>query len=126
MTKELKDQWIAALRGLGPHKYKQGHGGFFMKITNTYCCLGVLCDILPIRDPPDSWVGFQGWSTRPDWVCGGDTGVLYSGNEYHGKLPKLLMNDIGFPETQQSILVEMNDRLAKSFEEIADYIQGEF
>lgn len=46
MKKALKAKWVAALRS---GKYKQGEE--YLKLTgsagNTFCCLGVLCDISP-------------------------------------------------------------------------------
>ena len=41
MKAEIKAQWIKALRS---GKYKQGRGAL-RKTDNTYCCLGVLCDL---------------------------------------------------------------------------------
>lgn len=43
MKKEIADLWVAALRS---GKYKQGQKA--LRPTNdTFCCLGVLCDIAP-------------------------------------------------------------------------------
>jgi hypothetical protein len=42
LTKEVMDKWIAALRS---GQYNQGRGK--LKSSNGYCCLGVLCDVLP-------------------------------------------------------------------------------
>jgi hypothetical protein len=40
-TQEIKDKWIAALTN---GEYKQGKG--YLRLGDTYCCLGVLCEIL--------------------------------------------------------------------------------
>lgn len=40
MNPEIKTKWIAALKS---GEYEQGTG--YLKHYNTYCCLGVLCDI---------------------------------------------------------------------------------
>ena len=47
MKEEVKDLWVAALRG---GKYEQGKG--HLRCGPMYCCLGVLCDLLavPVRD----------------------------------------------------------------------------
>lgn len=41
LTQEIKDKWIAALTS---GEYKQGQG--YLRLGDTYCCLGVLCDLL--------------------------------------------------------------------------------
>lgn len=41
MNKEIKTQWLAALRS---GEYQQGKGSLRGK-NNEFCCLGVLCDI---------------------------------------------------------------------------------
>lgn len=40
---ELLTEWVAALRS---GKYQQGREYLHNRETNTYCCLGVVCDIL--------------------------------------------------------------------------------
>jgi hypothetical protein len=40
MDTKVKAEWVAALRSGG---YKQGEG--FLRMGDSYCCLGVLCDI---------------------------------------------------------------------------------
>lgn len=42
MDSTLKQEWITALRS---GDYKQGKGGL-KSTTNSFCCLGVLCDLL--------------------------------------------------------------------------------
>ena len=42
MNKELKKKWVAALRSGG---YQQGRHVLYSEREDTYCCLGVLCDI---------------------------------------------------------------------------------
>ena len=44
MNKEIRDNWVAALRS---GKYKQGKSTLMYE--GKYCCLGVLCDILGIK-----------------------------------------------------------------------------
>lgn len=42
MLKDIADKWVAALRS---GKYQQGIG--HLKHGDKFCCLGVLCDLLP-------------------------------------------------------------------------------
>lgn len=42
MDPQIKAQWVAALRS---GEYKQGAGQLHAPATNSYCCLGVLCDL---------------------------------------------------------------------------------
>ncbi len=49
MKKEVMVEWVAALRS---GKYEQGFK--MLKSGNTFCCLGVLCDISP---PALDWFG---------------------------------------------------------------------
>jgi hypothetical protein len=53
LTKDIVLKWIEALRS---GKYPQGHGA--LRSSDGYCCLGVLCDVLP------SEVG--SWSINPN------------------------------------------------------------
>lgn len=48
MNENLKKRWITALRS---GKYKQGIGKLYNPEKDTYCCLGVLCNIqrIPIE-----------------------------------------------------------------------------
>lgn len=50
MNKEIKKQWIEALRS---GKYKQGRE--YLCVDETYCCLGVLCDILKVPVKPETY-----------------------------------------------------------------------
>jgi hypothetical protein len=42
MNKEIAKQWCAALRS---GKYKQGQYSLYNVSSDTYCCLGVLCEL---------------------------------------------------------------------------------
>jgi hypothetical protein len=42
MDKLIAEKWVAALRS---GEYKQGKGVLHNQDSNTYCCLGVLCDL---------------------------------------------------------------------------------
>lgn len=49
MTKKLIEKWVKALRS---GKYKQGQMELRNPVTDSYCCLGVLCEVagLPRKD----------------------------------------------------------------------------
>lgn len=42
MNKKIKEDWVKALRS---GEYAQGKGELHNKEDNTFCCLGVLCDL---------------------------------------------------------------------------------
>lgn len=94
--KRARARWVAALRS---GKYKQGMGKLYIHAENSYCCLGVACKVA--RVPSDKILG----------------GFLLS---YF--LP--ISYRLGLTVTQEKDLVDLNDRYKKSFEEIADYIEG--
>lgn len=65
MNPDIKAQWTAALRS---GEYKQGQGGLRNPQDDTFCCLGVLCD-LAVKAEVDveveggvNWVGYDGFS----------------------------------------------------------------
>lgn len=49
ITQKLKDKWVTALRS---GEYTQGRGG--LRINDTFCCLGVLCDLID----PTKWTSY--------------------------------------------------------------------
>lgn len=102
MNPEAKAKWIEALRS---GKYKQGRGA--LRNGDTFCCLGVLCDISGVAKwdvtrydgelymPPKSvreWAGLDGYPVYLDGPTGDDVSHL-------------------------------NDQMGLSFEEIADLIE---
>lgn len=46
-TQEIKDNWLKALKS---GKYKQGFGQLYHKPDNSFCCIGVLGDIMEDLD----------------------------------------------------------------------------
>ena len=101
MNKQLKAKWVQALRS---GKYKQGQE-HLRGIDNTFCCLGVLCDI-----------------QRRRWFRSGTYyGVRTGGNlDIGGEQDDRLLQSVGYYHL--STLIEMNDT-GESFEAIADYIE---
>ena len=99
MNQDVKKRWVEALRD---GSYEQGHGA--LRKGDTYCCLGVLCDIMDGTWEEDDgmWVGSQNAIWAP---------------------PEDLSDNIGLRSRDISQLMEMNDTLKKDFPNIADYIE---
>jgi len=119
MTPELKAKWLAALRS---GNYKQGES--FLRWNDTYCCLGVLCDVArkhwePVELSADTVYAPDG--------NGGDQGSLREG----------MLEELGLSEEAQSACINMNDGIAtpkecarwgikpepSTFPEIADWLE---
>jgi hypothetical protein len=108
MDTELKAKWVEALRS---GKYTQGRGAL-RRNDNTYCCLGVLADI----------IDHDGWSSSAY-----DHGVyswVYEGCEDTACLSNNLERSLNI-SAESGTLMDMNDRTKNrvSFSEIADYIE---
>lgn len=94
MNKEIKARWVEALRS---GKYKQGKKCLRSE-SDTYCCLGVLCDIKQ-KDIWENSITFD--SFPPSYIL--DWAKL----DFHTTIN----------------LADMNDNGGASFEEIADWIE---
>jgi hypothetical protein len=97
MNAELKVKWIAALRS---GKYRQGLGRL-RGGDNSYCCLGVLCDV---RDS-------TAWN-----------GNTYTNNSVVG-MAKNLLDEVGISQDVHNLLAAMNDEDKQTFPDIADWIE---
>lgn len=91
MDIELKTKWVAALRS---GNYKQGKGVLYSKYQNTFCCLGVLGNIMGISK---------------EYLHG--KGLLWA---FESKSP--------LSSLTESELSRMNDT-GSTFSEIADHIE---
>ncbi len=102
MNPEIKKQWVAALRS---GKYEQGR--MRLKRDGRFCCLGVLCEILPtaLSKPADCLM----------------RGRVY--DEQTTELSFQLLREVGLEHPDQALLMGFNDTEVKSFAEIADYIE---
>jgi hypothetical protein len=105
MKQEWKDKWTAALRS---GEYKQGRGKL-RNFDNTYCCLGVLCDIVR----PGKWKeGVRSYLTIDD-----------DGYQLTSQwLTSDIIETTGFEPFNQGMLANMNDR-GIPFNQIADFIE---
>lgn len=114
MKRELKEKWLAALRG---EQYQQGRGT--LRSFDRFCCLGVLCDVID----PSRWAS--------EYAPGG----LYAYREeddthWESVVPPNLREKIGLEFHACSQLASMNDGIGsewygkpQNFKQIADHIE---
>lgn len=104
MNPGIKASWLEALRS---GRYQQGQGQ--LRWENSFCCLGVLCDIVD----PDLWI-----------QCGPSFSYLTQTDTDF--LPEAVMTEADLPRLIMLDLSRMNDSDIdrRSFAEIADWIEG--
>jgi hypothetical protein len=106
--------WMDALRS---GEYAQGTGSLHDTVSNTFCCLGVACD-----------VAFRNGVTIEAMVYDGDTDMCYDGEAAF--LPRKVIDWLGIESNNPRIgnhhAVEWNDSMHMSFSEIADILEREF
>lgn len=99
-----KKKWLKALRS---GEYTQGVG-YLRTTDDTYCCLGVLCDL-----------------TDGEWAEDNDEAYIFQLEDYGElmlDLDPIYLDLFGLDDETQADLVDMNDS-GSTFEEIADYIE---
>lgn len=101
MKRSIREKWLNALRS---GEYKQGHEN--LRRDDTYCCLGVLCDLDGAK-----WESLGRGLYRSE----GD-GRFYPSNE---RLEKL-----GIARNVAHNIAKMNDNAGKSFAQIAHWIEA--
>ena len=122
MNLEVQKKWVNALRS---GEYKQGREA--LKVKDTFCCLGVLCDLYSKEHNVGEWV------QRDDFVDGFDykEGDLPSAN---GILPTHIMLWAGLKEKNPVVSGSSRVRIERlsrkndagtSFSKIADIIEKE-
>ena len=117
MDEHWKDRWVTALRS-GDYvqtegtlcRVEDGPDG-----VDTYCCLGVLCELVP--------------NTTKDKLDDDGDGVVFS-YTYNkttgiGRLPRDISGIANLSALAETTLVQMNDD-GVSFEEIADHIENNY
>jgi len=122
MYADIKARWLAALRS---GNYKQGKSYLHNRDEDTYCCLGVLCDLY-VKDHPDQLVAVAVEDTSPF----GKQCTKY-GNPGEGQISSLpwKIQDWSGIDSQYGYIRELGVSLAvlndegKSFEEIAKIIE---
>ena len=108
-------KWVAALRS---GQYKQGTYALRKK-DDTYCCLGVLCDIVK-KD------------LNLDWVEGKSYPKIYSIEGMEGMLPKKIVEYVDLATCDPSLfyggllsnITHLNDNFKLTFPQLADCIEA--
>lgn len=116
MNREIGTKWVSALRS---GKYKQGHGRLHLAKDNSFCCLGVLCEVAEVKKAPSCnrrWgnyylTGSDGWM---------DSHVIFTSSELYSRAGLGTMTSDLRPLGSE--LVNRNDE-RESFEEIANFIE---
>ena len=106
MNQDIKTRWIAALRS---GKYKQGRDGL-KNDDGTFCCLGVLCEVMGIIPDGDQYEGEDAFLPKSIMEA---TGLTNDAS---------LADDVAFRDSARYSLVELNDAGA-DFNFIADVIE---
>jgi hypothetical protein len=122
VVKENRRRWVEALRS---GRYRQGHsvlrGG-----DDTYCCLGVACDIID----PEGWEGGDVHEGEP---CGcGDPGcwtnrldAAYAFDGIDTEIPPgWILEQVAISRADAEVLATWNDAHDLTFEEIANHIEA--
>jgi len=124
MDADLKAKWVKALRS---GEYDQARDVLHDRENGGFCCLGVLCKVMGAEFGPGSEEfeddEYGPFTREYDYVPVLKGRVL--SNREDDKLSPSFCKEIGIPD--QSILISMNDgrgEPAKSFAEIADYIDA--
>ena len=103
-------KWVAALRS---GEYEQGR--FNLRYGDTFCCLGVACDLF-LKDGNDLLVE----KTRGDCCFGKESSVLpVPVQKWLG-----LKSNTGRYGSLDESLIHQNDVLRLSFAQIADFIES--
>lgn len=120
---EFEKKLVEALRS---GKYKQGRSALHNKDKNTYCCLGVACDL----EDSKRWFQEEGEEGYP-FLSYGEKDIDYSDvalpdflqEQYNWSSPTGTLS-FSDREGDQFCLTDCNDSLALSFDNIADLIQA--
>jgi hypothetical protein len=108
VTPEVKELWVTALRS---GTYQQGQGA--LRRDDTYCCLGVLCDLYAQVHPTAKWSD----RVSPQGFMAGQ------GSDFYASPPAVVHEWSGLPSEAVSWLIHMNDGSAP-FHQIADRIEA--
>jgi len=116
MKKTIMKKWVKALRS---GKYKQGII-YLRRVDNTYCCLGVLCDVLgiPVKSPSLDENAYTFGESNNDY--------------FFTELPPSVIKKAGmnsssgivfFSNGKALSLAILNDARQRSFKQIAGFIE---
>jgi len=101
MKSDVKKKWIDALRS---GDYKQTT--HVLRKGNSYCCLGVLCDVMDCK-----------WEKDTECYV-----AHYDNDSEYSILPNTVMKEVHIHTDEEIKLTNMNDSGA-DFDEIADWIE---
>jgi hypothetical protein len=121
MKAELKEKWVSALRS---GKYRQGKAalrgcaGIGLSDDDSFCCLGVLVDVVS----PEKWqVQPSGFGAipmeSPKDEYGHFDGIAYPTVSF--------LESVGLEKSVADTLAMLNDDKYEDFDQIADYIESE-
>jgi len=118
VNKENIQKWVDALRS---GEYEQGKGGLRKKKDNTFCCLGVACDISGVGDWKTDNVWYLEYYVDED--CGGSSSA---------DLPDQVSDWLGIPSGSPELktqvgemtdAITLNDDSGYTFSQIADAVE---
>lgn len=127
MNKEIAQKWVKALRS---GEYKQGSHVLHNTSNNTYCCLGVLCDIYQREGNKFDTVWVGNWGNWGVETTNGFENLLAT--YFDGRcdvLPEVVMKwaDIdcssGSYRDDLITLAALNDDMEYTFDQIATVIE---
>lgn len=131
MDAELKAKWVTALRS---GEYRQGRYNL-RTASDTYCCLGVLCDVIN----PDGWDSLDGgaghlWSESDNSDANGSVLPADVASRLFGNTdpyrPWITNNNgaLDFEDRDGDVecLSALNDTGEFTFDQIADIIENRF
>jgi hypothetical protein len=113
MDAEIKQKWVDELRS---GRRKQGYGGLRKVEDDSFCCLGVLCEIICPNQWVERGVGVPFYAITYEEA---DGRPAYGG----GLMPNALSKRVGLSSYDKNDLMVMNDQQKKTFPEIADWIE---
>lgn len=124
MDPEIKTEWIKRLKS-GDYVQGQERLKRTMEFKGqpecSYCCLGVLCDILQDKGLGE-WNGDEFALDREIFKSNYDYETDYT---LEGELSSAALVFVGMNNHEQQALISMNDSEGKDFDAIAEVIQAE-
>lgn len=118
MRKDIAERWVAALRS-GVYPQTTGHLRDKANGVDSYCCLGVLCDLHSKSCPTGSWDGV-GYCTK-----------VRGKQRYNTEFDVPTAEVVRWAELSEAnptmtggTIAELNDNAGKTFDELADLIEA--
>jgi len=119
MRKDVAEKWVAALRS-GAYTQTRCVLRDVVGVVDSYCCLGVLCDLHRKSCPTGSWDGDGGYTTKA-------RGARAYNTEFDVPTPEVVRwaeLDEANPTMPGGTIAELNDIYGKTFDELADLIEA--